>query len=288
MGDVRIGISGWRYTPWRGVFYPEGLVQKKELSFAASLFPTIEINGSFYSLQRPQSYLDWYEQTPRGFVFAVKGPRFITHMLRLRNIETPLANFFASGVLALKEKLGPMLWQFPPNFRFEADVFEAFLALLPKTTRAAAELGRRHDGHLKHPAWLEVSRNHRLRHAVEIRHDSFVDPAFIALLRKYSVGFVIADTAGKFPRYFDVTAPFVYVRLHGDKELYSSGYTERALKEWARCIRAWANGRQPSDVARIAKGAPSRRASRDVYVYFDNDMKVHAPDDAKALHRLLD
>lgn len=287
MPKLRIGISGWRYSPWRGVFYPEDLAQRKELSFAATAFPTIEINGSFYSLQSPKSYLEWYEQTPRDFVFAVKGPRFITHMLRLRNIETPLANFFASGVLALREKLGPMLWQFPPNFRFDPDTFDAFLALLPKTTRAAAEFGKRHDGHLKRPPWLEVEHSHRMRHAVEVRHESFVDPAFVALLRKHGVGFVVADTAGKFPRYFDVTAPFIYVRLHGDKELYSSGYTEASLEEWARCIRAWAKGNQPSNVARISRAAPRRLNSRDVYVYFDNDMKVHAPEDAKTLAALL-
>lgn len=287
MAKQRIGISGWRYRPWRGVFYPDDLVQRDELAFASRAFPTIEINGSFYSLQRPESYLEWYEATPRGFVFAVKGPRFITHMLRLRNIEKPLANFFASGVLALREKLGPILWQFPPNFRFDAAGFEAFLALLPRNMQEAAELGRHHDAHLKRKAWLEVGRNHRLRHAVEIRHDSFVDPAFIDLLRKYGVGFVVADTAGKYPRYFDVTAPFVYVRLHGDKKLYSSGYTPAALKEWARCLRAWSRGSQPSRVPRIATGAPRKAASRDVYVYFDNDMKVKAPRDAASLASLL-
>jgi len=287
MAKHRIGISGWRYAPWRGAFYPKGLVQRDELPFAARAFPTIEINGSFYALQRPESYLGWYAATPRGFVFSVKGPRFITHTLRLRNVEKPLANFFASGVLALREKLGPILWQFPPNFRFDAEVFEAFLALLPRNVKQAVELGRRHDAHLKRPAWLKAGRNHRLRHAVEIRHDSFGDPAFIALLRRYGVAFVVADTAGRFPRYFDVTAPFVYVRLHGDKKLYSSGYTEAALEEWARCLRAWERGSQPSGVARISDKPPRKPASRDVYVYFDNDTKVKAPRDAKALAALL-
>ncbi|MET0617941.1 MAG: DUF72 domain-containing protein [Luteibacter sp.] len=287
MAKQRIGISGWRYGPWRGVFYPGDLVQRDELAFASRAFPTIEINGSFYSLQRPESYLSWYDATPRGFVFAVKGPRFITHTLRLRNIEKPLANFFASGLLALREKLGPILWQVPPNFRFDPESFEAFLALLPRNMHEAAELGRRHDAHLKRRAWLEVTRNHRLRHAVEVRHDSFVDPAFIDLLRKYGVAFVVADTAGKYPRYFDVTAPFVYVRLHGDKTLYSSGYTPEALKEWARCIRAWSRGTQPSGVARIATTAPRKASFRDVYVYFDNDMKVKAPRDAASLASML-
>lgn len=287
MAKTRIGISGWRYSPWRGVFYPRDLVQKDELSFASREFPTIELNGSFYSLQRPESYLSWYEDTPRGFVFAVKGPRFITHNKRLRDIEKPMANFFASGVLALREKLGPMLWQFPPNFRFDPQVFEAFLAMLPRTTMAAAAMGRGHDAHLKRRAYLDVERSHRLRHAVEIRHESFVDPAFITLLRKYGVAFVVADTAGKFPRYFDVTAPFVYVRLHGDKKLYASGYSDEALHDWARRIRAWRRGAQPTKDPRISRSAPSKRAARDVYVYFDNDMKVKAPRDAHALAALL-
>lgn len=287
MASTRIGISGWRYSPWRGVFYPEDLTHRDELAFASRAFPTIELNGSFYSLQRPESYRQWYEVTPRGFVFAVKGPRFITHILRLRDIEKPLANFFASGVLALHEKLGPILWQFPPTFRFDPVQFEGFLRMLPTSAKAAAALGRRHDAHLKRTAYLEVRRNHRLRHAVEIRHDSFVDPAFIALLRKYGVAFVVADTAGKYPRYFDVTAPFVYVRLHGDKKLYASGYGDEALADWARRIRAWRRGAQPGGDPRIARSPPRKRASRDVYVYFDNDMKVKAPRDARALTELL-
>ena len=283
MATTRIGISGWRYAPWRGVFYPKDLVQRDELAFASREFPTIELNGSFYSLQRPESYRQWYEATPRGFVFAVKGPRFITHTLRLRDVEKPLANFFASGVLALREKLGPILWQFPPSFRFDPDVLAPFLAMLPRTTEAAAVLGRKHDGHLKREAFLEVKRNHRLRHAVEIRHESFVDPAFIALLRKHGIGFVVADAAGRFPRYFDVTAPFVYVRLHGDKKLYASGYSDKALADWARRIRAWRRGAQPAGDPRIATSPPRKRASRDVYVYFDNDTKVKAPFDARSL-----
>ncbi|UPG85538.1 DUF72 domain-containing protein [Luteibacter aegosomatis] len=287
MATVRIGISGWRYAPWRGVFYPEDLVQRDELAFASRRFRTIEINGSFYSLQSPDSYRRWYDDTPRGFVFAVKGPRFITHVKRLRDVEAPLANFFASGVLALREKLGPILWQFPPNFRFDADLMDAFFAQLPRTTRDAAALGRRHDAKLKKRAWLAVDRSRRLRHAVEIRHESFVDPAFIDLLRKHGIGLVVADAAGKFPRYFDVTAGFVYVRLHGDIQLYASGYGEKALKEWARRVRAWARGAQPAGDPRISRKAPPKRAARDVYVYFDNDAKVKAPGDAGALEKLV-
>lgn len=287
MATVRIGISGWRYAPWRGVFYPKDLVQRDELAFASRRFRTIEINGSFYSLQSPDSYRRWYDDTPRGFVFAVKGPRFITHVKRLRDVEAPLANFFASGVLALREKLGPILWQFPPNFRFDADLMDAFFAQLPRTTRDAAALGRQHDAKLKKRAWLAVDRSRRLRHAVEIRHESFVDPAFVELLRKHGIGFVVADTAGKFPRYFDVTAGFVYVRLHGDIQLYASGYGKTALKAWARRVRAWARGAQAVGDPRISRKAPPKRASRDVYVYFDNDAKVKAPGDAEALEKLV-
>jgi uncharacterized protein YecE (DUF72 family) len=269
------------------MFYPRGLVQKDELAFAARTFPTIEINGSFYALQRSESWVAWREAVPRGFIFAVKGPRFITHVLRLRDIEKPMANFFASGVLALGQKLGPVLWQFPPNFRFDPETFEAFLRLLPKSMAAAAALGMKHDSHLKRHAWLKIERNHRIRHAVEIRHESFVTPAFIALLRRHGVGFVVADTAGKFPRYFDVTAPFVYVRLHGDKKLYASGYGDKALKDWARRVRAWRRGAQPAGDPRVSRVAPARRSSRDVYVYFDNDTKVKAPADASSLQALV-
>lgn len=283
MATTRIGISGWRYSPWRGVFYPKDLAQRRELAFASRRFRTIELNGSFYSLQRPESYQAWYDDTPRGFVFAVKGPRFITHMLRLRHIETPMANFFASGVLALREKLGPILWQFPPNFQFDPVVFEAFLASLPKTAAGASAIGAGYDAHLKWAPWLDVQRNHRMRHAVEIRHESFVVPAFVALLRRYRVGLVVADTAGKFPRFFDVTAPFVYVRLHGDKQLYASGYGDDALDDWARRIRAWRRGAQPAGDPRIVRGAAPKHVPRDVYVYFDNDMKVKAPRDARSL-----
>jgi uncharacterized protein YecE (DUF72 family) len=280
---VRIGISGWRYAPWRGKFYPSDLVQRDELFFASRKFSTIEINGSFYSLQRPESWRAWHDQTPDDFVFAVKGPRFITHTLRLRNVEVPLANFFASGVLALRSKLGPMLWQFPPTLHYDPTQVEAFLALLPKSTDEAATLAGKHDFHLKHPAYLDPGPPRRIRHAIEVRHDSFVDPSFITLLRKYNVGFVVADTAGKYPRFFDVTAGFVYVRLHGDRELYASGYGKKALTEWARRINAWRRGARTEGDPFISRATGRKRSTVDAYVYFDNDAKVKAPDDAQAL-----
>ncbi len=288
MGTVRIGISGWRYPPWRGVFYPEGLPQRNELAYASSLFASIEINGSFYSLQRPASYGAWGEATPTHFQFSVKGPRFITHILRLEGVETPLANFFASGVLRLGEKLGPMLWQFPPSFRYDAERMEAFFEMLPRDARAAAKLAARHDNHLKAEPWLKIDDPGRpLRHAVEIRHESFKTPDFVAQLRRHGVALVVADTAGKWPLMEDVTADFVYVRLHGDEELYASGYSDEALADWARRIEAWSAGGEVKDARRVGPAAKKERGGRDVFVYFDNDVKVHAPYDAmKLAHRL--
>ncbi|HEX6265663.1 MAG TPA: DUF72 domain-containing protein [Burkholderiales bacterium] len=265
---IRVGISGWRYAPWRGVFYPRDLAQRRELEYCGLHFPTVEINGSFYSLQRPEYYEAWYRETPPGFVFAVKGSRYITHMLRLTNIEKPLANFYASGVLALKDKLGPFLWQFPEMFHFNPERLEAFFRLLPRNTKQALALARKRDARMTGRARLAIDANRRLRHAVEVRHESFVDEHFVSLLKKHGIGLVVADTAGRWPKLFDVTADFVYVRLHGDKEIYASGYTSRALDEWSARICEW-----------------HRRA--DVYVYFDNDVKVRAPYDAQALMRKL-
>jgi uncharacterized protein YecE (DUF72 family) len=287
MGTLHIGISGWRYEPWRGVFYPPGLVQARELDYAARALPTIEINGSFYSLQRPSSYAAWYAATPPGFVFAVKGNRFLTHMLKLRGVETPLANVLASGMLALREKLGPILWQFPPQLRFDADKIEGFLRLLPHDTGQALAVARGHNEKMAGRAYLQIDAVRPLRHAIEVRHESFRDPAFIALLRKYNVALVVADTAGKWPDFEDVTADFVYIRLHGEHELYASGYEEAALGRWAERIRAWAAGLQPDDARLASSVAPAPGTGRDVYCYFDNDIKVRAPFDALRLMEML-
>jgi len=285
---IRIGISGWRYAPWRGVFYPPGLAQRRELEYAARLFPSIEINGSFYSLQAPASWRAWRDETPEHFVFAVKGPRYITHLLRLRGFDTALANFYASGVLELGRKLGPVLWQFPPNFRFDPARLDAFFAQLPRDLREGVALARRRDPARMHgrSAWPAHPPDHPLRHAIEIRHPSFIDPTFVELLRRHDVGLVVADTAGKWPLLEDVTSDFVYLRLHGDEELYVSGYSDIALDDWAYRIRRWADGAEPAGARRIG-GPVSRRPSRDVYCYFDNDVKVHAPFDAHALMRRL-
>ena len=288
MATIRVGISGWRYTPWRGVFYPEDLPQRLELWYASRVLPTIEINGSFYSLQRPEYFAQWYDATPENFVFAVKGPRFITHMKRLRDVETPLANFLASGVFNLKEKLGPVLWQFPPNFRYDRDKFARFLDLLPRDTQSALKIARGRDFRLKGRARLAIDSNRPLRHAMEIRHESFLDADFISLMREHGIALVVAETARKWPLTFDITADFVYMRLHGDTELYKSGYSNRALLKWARRVDAWHRGAEPAGVPKISKQKPPTAKPRDVFCFFDNtDVKLRAPVDAQTLMRNL-
>lgn len=287
-GEVRIGISGWRYAGWRGVFYPAKLPQRRELEFAATKFPSVEINGTFYSLQKPQYFRDWSAATPDGFVFAIKGSRFITHMLKLRNAHGALANFFASGLLELGAKFGPLLWQFPPQLRFDRERFAEFFDLLPRTHGAAASLARLHDPRLDGRAATEVAAGTLaetpIRHSIEIRDESFATPEFIELLREHDIALVVADTVA-WPLLFDVTADFVYCRLHGSEQLYVSGYESDALELWADRVAAWATGTSAEHLAqdRRACEGPGDSLPRDVYVYFDNDAKVRAPFDAQAL-----
>ena len=285
-GRVRVGLSGWTYKSWRGRFYPEGLPHKRELAHIGSIFPTVEINGTFYSMQRPESFGRWAELTPDDFVFSVKGPRFLTHMKRLNDPVAPLGNFVASGILRLGRKLGPVLWQLPPNFHFNPDKLDAFFRLLPRDTHAAAACGRRHDQRLKARAWLRTGpRRQRLRHALEVRHKSFCVPSFIDLLRRHDVALVCADTVD-WPLLMDLTSDFVYCRLHGSRELYRSGYGAAELARWARRIRAWRDGRPMRDGTFV--GEPAKAVPRDVYVYFDNTDKLMAPRDAQALMRRLE
>ena len=283
MAEVRVGVSGWRYASWRGDFYPKGLVQRRELEYVASQMNSVELNGSFYSLQRPTTYQRIVDSTPDDFPVAVKGSRYITHLKQLRDVRVPLANFLASGLLALGPKLGPLLWQLPPRLRFDAARIDEFLTLLPRSTGAAAQLAGEHDERLDGRAETTTDADRPLRHALEVRHTSFRDPAFVALLRAHDVALVVADTAGKFPYLEDVTADFVYVRLHGDTELYTSGYTPEALDRWAERVRAWRAGESPVGEHTVAAPAPPVPDGRDVFVYFDNDVKVHAPFDAIGL-----
>jgi uncharacterized protein YecE (DUF72 family) len=273
---ARVGISGWRYAPWRGVFYPPGLPQRLELTYASEHLDSVEINGSFYSLQTPASYQRWYEQTPDDFVFSVKGPRYVTHLLRLRNCRTAVANFFASGVLTLAGKLGPVLWQLPERHQFDADVLSEFLSLLPRSTAAAAALAAEHDARMDGRTALGPAEDRPLRHALEVRHPSFLSSDALDILRAQQVALVAADTDGRWPAPREVTSDFVYARLHGADELYTSGYTPQALDEWADSVRGWLTGTSTPD-----------RVGRDVFVYFDNDVKVRAPFDAMGLAERL-
>jgi uncharacterized protein YecE (DUF72 family) len=281
-GIIRIGISGWTYKPWRGVFYPKGLQQRRELWYASRQFRSIEINGTFYGLQRPEIFARWRDETPEDFVFAVKGSRYITHVRALRDIEEPLANFLASGLLRLGPKLGPILWQFPPRMRFDAALFRYFLALLPRDTAEAVALCRRHGTRLAGHDWRESGADRPVRHAVEIRNESFRVPAFVTLLRDRGVALVCADTVA-WPRLMDLTADFAYCRLHGSEELYASGYDDAALDQWAARATAWASGHEPEDATRVLGPTSPRRTGRDVFLYFDNDAKVKAPANASAL-----
>lgn len=269
MGRVRIGISGYDYKPWRGKFYPETLASRHWLRYAASIFDTIELNGTFYSLKSPDVFRRWVSEVPPGFLFAVKGSRFITHNLKLRNASGALANFYASGVLALGRMTGPFLWQLPATYQFDRPRVAEFLALLPRDSWEAAELARAHDERLRRGALTEAATRVRYRHAFEVRHPSYFTDEFAELLREHDIGFVVADTAGKFPYAETVTSRFVYVRLHGSRQLYVSGYTDDELATWAGRIEGW------------------RSDGLDVYVYFDNDAQVHAPFDAIRLRELL-
>ncbi len=285
-GKVRIGLSGWLYKGWRGTFYPEGLPQRRELSFIGEKFSSVEINGTFYSTQAPSSFARWYECVPDDFLFAVKCPRFITHMKRLRDVETPLANFFASGVLRLREKMGPLLWQFPPNFIYRPEVFVPFLDLLPRTTKDAARLAKKHDDRVRKGTWTSADADRPIRYAVEIRHESFAVPEFIALLRKYNIALVCADTVD-WPLLMDVTADFIYCRLHGSTELYKSNYGAKDLARWATRVAAWSLGKNAPDGRQISSAPPRPLPQRDVFVYFDNTDKVKAPGNALALEKRL-
>ena len=281
---IRVGVAGWTYAPWRGVFYPREVKREQELAYAASQMRAIEINGTFYGMQRPEAFASWAEQVPADFVFAVKGPRDITHVRRLRDVRVPLANFLASGLLRLGIHLGPVLWQIPPNLRFDPDAMAAFLKLLPHDTGHAASIGREHDDRLRAQAWLEIDIRRPMRHAIEVRHESYRCQAFIDMLRVHDVALVCADTA-RSPRLMDVTSDFVYCRLHGPRDVTAGGYDNAVLDAWGGRCKAWACGDEPAEASRI--GGRARSQKRDVFVFFDNDKKVRAPANAMELIRRL-
>ncbi|MBS1801740.1 MAG: DUF72 domain-containing protein [Acidobacteria bacterium] len=285
-GQIRVGISGWRFDGWRGGFYPEDLTQKRELEYASRKLNSIELNGTFYSTQKPQSFQSWNKETPDDFVFAIKGSQFITHIRKLENVEGALANFLAQGMLSLGRKLGPILWQLPPQTSFNAEKIESFLELLPHTHKQAAAYAKQRDEWMSGRCWLEVEEDLPMRHAMESRHKSFATPEYIDLLRKYDVALVVADSL-KWPVMMDVTADFVYSRLHGSDKVYPDGYTEAAIDTWSQRIIAWSRGEEVTDGTRIHSEPGPKRDARDVFVYFDDDNKQRAPFDAQSMSKRI-
>jgi uncharacterized protein YecE (DUF72 family) len=266
-GIVRTGTAGWVFEPWRGTFFPEGLVQKKELAYASSRLGSIEINATFRANQKPESFSKWAGETPDRFVFSVKGPQLVTHIKRLKNCQAELANFFASGPLALGSKLGPFVWQLPPNLSFDAQVLETFLAMLPRTMDEYLQLAAKADERLKSTPYLFAAQVGPLRHAIELRHSSFDHPQVEALLTRFNVARVIADTLDNSKR--DLTADFAYCRLQGPARSGSNGYTPADIEDWATTCRHWAD------------------AGKDVFAYFVHEDKLHAPANAIALRQAL-
>jgi uncharacterized protein YecE (DUF72 family) len=258
-GSIRVGIGGWTFEPWRGTFYPEGLAQKRELEYAGRHLTSIEINGTYYGSQKPESFARWREETPDGFVFSIKGTRFSTNRRVLAEAGQSIERFVNSGIVELKEKLGPINWQFLPTKQFDRKDFEAFLKLLPPTV----------DGHA-------------LRHVVEVRHPSFRTPEFIAMLRAYKVATVLTDKES-FPELPDLTAPFVYLRLQRASDKHATGYAPKALDEWAKRARLWAEGNAPGDLKTIGEAEKNPPKSRDVFIYMINGFKPRAPAAAMAL-----
>lgn len=270
MANTWVGISGWTFDGWKKTFYPDGLAVKKQLEFASRQVNSIEINGTFYALQKPSSFETWYRSTPGDFTFAVKAPQFITHILRLKDAEEPLANFFASGLLCLKEKLGPILWQFPPHVMLKDDRFEKFIKLLPHDAKSAGELASRHGSKVEGRSHLDTTGISKVRHAFEFRHKSFLNPDFIAFLREHHIAFVFAHGGGeKAPYTEEPTSDFVYARLHGEGKAYANGYPAREISRWAKKVSEWKN------------------AGLDTYVYFSNEAKVYSPDGAMQLLKKL-
>ena len=254
---IRVGIGGWTFEPWRGVFYPKGLAQKRELEYASRQLTTIEINGTFYGSQKPATFAKWHDETPDDFVFSLKAPRFATHRRVLVEARDSVERFLASGVLELKNKLGPINWQFPTTKQFDPDDFAGFLELLPAQA----------DGH-------------SLRHAVEVRHESFCDESFVALARKHNVAIVVAGDS-KYPQIADPTAPFVYARIMGTEEANPLGYAKKALDQWIGRAQEWAAGGTPDDLDTYGRAAAKKE--RDVYIYVISGHKAYNPAAAMAL-----
>lgn len=287
MAQIRIGFSGWTFPGWRGNFYPKGVSQKRELEYASRQVNSIEINGTFYAIQKPHSFQAWYEQTPEDFRFAVKANMFITHERRLKDVEAPLANFLGSGLFKLKEKLGPLLWQFPPNMMLKDDRFERFLKILPRDTETACEFSRsRMSDWMKSRCWTDLEEKYRLRHAFEFRHPSFMNADFLSMLREYGVAVVFAHAGKKSPYTEDLTADFVYARMHGEDKRFAKGYDPKFIDAWAKRVKTWVGGKSPKDAPCVLDTKP-KLVKRDVFIYFDTEAKKYAPQDARKLMEKL-
>ena len=258
-GGIYIGIGGWTFEPWRGVFYPPGLAQAKELEYASRQLTSIEINGTYYGSQSPETFRKWRNSTPEGFIFSVKGSRFTTNRKILSEAGESLTRFIESGVLELEDRLGPLLWQFAPTKKFDVDDFAGFLDLLPARAGGRA-----------------------LRHVVEVRHDSFRTPEFTALLKERNIGLVYAEHF-QYPELADVTADFVYARLQKGSDEIETAYPDKELDAWADRLKAWAGGGQPLDLPRIERDYVPPSTPRDVFAYVIHEGKVRAPAAAKAL-----
>jgi uncharacterized protein YecE (DUF72 family) len=284
---MRIGVSGWSYDDWwGGNFFPEGLPKARALEYLTRHFNSVELNRSFYSLVRPKTWIRYRDVVPRGFLIAVKGSQFITHSKKLKDAKAPLANFFAQGVLRLEDRLGPVLWQFP-QMKWDVDRIGPFLDLLPDDTQQASRLARKHDHRLTGRSSMVVHENRPMRHALEFRHVHFLTDAVVRLCRDRGVALAFSDSGGTWAYTEELTADFVYLRLHGSPEPYASPYQDEQLDYWADRIRLWHGGGEPADAERITNRKPPRRKRRDVYVYFDNDQHAHAPRDASRLMQRL-
>ncbi len=285
MGKIRIGVSGWDYSGWQGGFYPESLPRSRRLGYVAECFDTVEANGTFYSLLTPSTFRRWRDSVPSDFVFALKGSRFITHNKKLSDVEGALANFFASGILELDTALGPILWQLSEHLHFDPARIGGFLELLPHDTQAASALARHHDDRIDDVSYGS-GENHRVRHVLEVRHRSFLDAEMVRLARDNGVALAFSHSS-RWPYLEEITAGFVYLRLHGPGELYASPYGDESLRRWAERLSLWQQAEEPDDARRITDRVPPRRSSRDVYVSFDNDEGGHAPREAARLSELL-
>ncbi|MGE0633758.1 MAG: DUF72 domain-containing protein [Pseudobdellovibrionaceae bacterium] len=286
MAKIRIGMSGWTFDGWKNDFYPKGLAAKKELEYASRKVNSIEVNGTFYALQKPHTFQKWYDETPEDFVFSIKAPQYITHVRRLKEVDEAVANFFASGIFRLKEKLGPILWQFPPNVALKDDRFEKFLKLLPYNSKSASELAKKHSEKMEGRNHVDVHADFPIRHAFEFRHASFLNPDFIELLRAHGVAIVFAHSGEKSPYTEDLTADFVYARMHGQEKMFKKGYTDKVLEWWSERVSLWSQGKQPADALCISSEKP-KSVKRDAFIYFDTEAKEFAPYDALNLTKLL-